>query len=403
MTMEQDAEAPADAVAVVDAKPAPEPLRATFSLYQLARVMPALKLARYKRGYRPTVLDMVLIRASGGADDGRVTLTTTSLALLYEQTLAADVHVEGGVCLSFDSLAAAVKSRKKNAIEIRGDKLAYGATEATAKSYPEHDFPNTAPQGTVRGVGVVNALELHALLDKTLYAMLEDDDQRLHFCGATIAREDGVLRCVTSDGHRLALAQMPSTGDAFSVFVTAPCARLLAEVTKKCPDAVTIRRTEVMTTDDSAVRDSFLHLLCSASDNIDEWRVTMREPDANAQDYRDVIPTTHTRVARVERKALLAALAELPKTDGVVLRWEATSLTIGVYDPRSDIDMRARVPACLGGEPLVHGLNARFLREALNHVDAAEVVIEMSDPLKPITLHGGDRAHGVHVIMPMRV
>ena len=55
------------------------------------------------------------------------------------------------------------------------------------------------------------------------------------------------------------------------------------------------------------------------------------------------------------------------------------------------------------GEPFEIGFNADFLRDGLESVDAGEVVIKLTGPLRPGLIESADGGEFVYLVMPIRL
>ncbi len=135
--------------------------------------------------------------------------------------------------------------------------------------------------------------------------------------------------------------------------------------------------------------------------------LTTRLIEGQFPDYRRVIPTAHPRKISLARAALtealrrVAVLAESPQR-GIRLSLSPGNLRLSSSSPELG-EAEESLPVEYAGEPLVIGMNAGYLLEALDPLEADEVTIEVKDPRSPILLHPEKDTEILSVNMPMRV
>jgi DNA polymerase-3 subunit beta len=133
-------------------------------------------------------------------------------------------------------------------------------------------------------------------------------------------------------------------------------------------------------------------------------------------DYRQVVPRSIQVACRVERVELLEALKRISiispdKSGGVRFTLEDRRLTLSSqHSGRGKGKQEVRVRE--GGGNLEVGFNARYFIDALQVIDTADVLLEMTNHLSPCIVRPhcekndeSNRANfsQINVVMPMRL
>ncbi len=230
---------------------------------------------------------------------------------------------------------------------------------------------------------------LARLLAQTTYAMSEDDT-RPHLAALFIERREGWLRCVATDGHRLALARVPDDGSEFKVLVARPVVEEIARMVDAADGVVRIHR--------DGDRVWFV--------SGEEW-VSARVVEAAFPAYEQVIPEGDEGAITLPTRDLRDALRALaPRgTPGVKLRPELDAARVRlVVDDGDGNTTEGKVLASFSGKvPTAIGFNGRYLRETVAALtdDDATVTINLWGELDPARI---DSEHGTTaVVMPMRL
>lgn len=214
--------------------------------------------------------------------------------------------------------------------------------------------------------------------------------------GIHMQLSNGIITCVTTDGHRLALAarmpEIPVDGE-MTITVPAKAMGLLAKLTG----------TVIL----AANADS---LLVYHGNSTYEVRLLAGE----YPDYRKVIPTGHPDCLVVEAAGLRTVVERvniLSAAEGVVLDIQAgpdSSGDIRVVTDGQQGEVSDLVPSEVEGEPTKIRVHPGYLLESLKILSkkSNDVVIKFSGSLKPILLLPADHSgwnERIEVVMPMRM
>ncbi|MGQ9484132.1 MAG: DNA polymerase III subunit beta [Desulfosoma sp.] len=162
------------------------------------------------------VLSHVLLEAT---DTNRFSLSATDLSLSVRTNIAAQVECPGQTTVSARKLLESVKEVRHDVLHcelLENERLSVtaGAVNYTLATIPAADFPyfeTITPEQTCP----LNVESLRRGLESTLYAVPEDEDA-ISVSGMfwhPVAEDR--LRVVSSDGHRLAMNEVPFPSKAF--------------------------------------------------------------------------------------------------------------------------------------------------------------------------------------------
>ena len=261
--------------------------------------------------------------------------------------------------------------------------------DKNAEMLKKHNRAITLPQG-----------ELKRLMDKASFAMAVRD-VRFYLTGSLIEFNQGILRLVSTDGHRLAMCETVAksqTSDLISCVV--PCKaiteaqRLLASL--KDDVELNINRDVLYFTVNNKMSDgSFMRVVLAT-----------KLIDGKFPDYNRVIPKTNTKIAVIPCNVLKdsinrVAILSNEKLRQISLSFSNNSLTLKANDAIND---RATEDIAIAYDdvPLEMFFNPLYLTEVLNIIGAesiefcmhaADATIIMQDPKDPTQ---------VFVVMPMR-
>ena len=189
------------------------------------------------------ILSNVLLSAS---DAGAVTFSATDLDMEIVDETAAQVSSPGQITAPAHTLYEIVRKLPDGAeVELRcaGEdprlSISAGRSRFNLPVLPAGDFPVMSSDGLSSRVSVA-ADALARLIDKTRFA-ISTEETRYYLNGLYLhtVMEDGEarLRAVATDGHRLALAEMPAPEGAvlWWMLQSKTCGLLLSSIARPPP------------------------------------------------------------------------------------------------------------------------------------------------------------------------
>jgi DNA polymerase-3 subunit beta len=367
-------------------------MKFTINREQLVKPLQQVASVVEKRQTLP-VLSNVLVEVK----DQQLILTGTDMEIEMVARLSLEGQTENGLITApARKLLDICKSLPADAqleIQVTGDKfgLKSGRGRYSLATLPAADFPSL--EGEM--VGTVFALppaELRDLIDKTAFSMAQQD-VRYYLNGMLLELTKTGLRSVTTDGHRLALADMTlatPAADAGQIILprkgVMELMRLLSETGENVD--VTISRN---------------HLRVATP----HYVFTSKLVDGKFPEYDRVIPKKNVAKAVVDKESLRQALSRVlvlsnEKYRGVRLQFSSGSLALQANNPEQE-EAEEEVSINYQGEFLEIGFNIVYLLDILGNVSGDKVVMELGDGNSSALLFDESNSKAVYVVMPMRL
>ena len=344
------------------------------------------------------ILANVLIEAEGE----QVRFRATDLDVEVVDTAPAQVERAGATTVSAVTLHDIVRKLPDGALVTLADDGASGrmTVEAGRSNFslatlPKEDFPVMASSEYACNF-TAKAPELRRLFDKSKFA-ISTEETRYYLNGVYmhLAESEGgqVLRCVATDGHRLARidAELPE-GAADLPGVIVP-RKTVGELRKLLDDD----DTEI------AVSVSETKIRFAAPD----ITLTSKVIDGTFPDYTRVIPQGNTRKLEVDAGEFAQAVDRVAtvsseRSRAVKLALDEDRLVLSVNAPDSGA-AEEELAVAYGDETLEIGFNAKYLLEIAGQVDRENAVFLFNSSGDPTLVREGNDTSAVYVVMPMRV
>lgn len=330
------------------------------------------------------------------ADAGRVRFTGTDL----EVEMAASVEaqdVQGGEITIparklFD-ICRALPDGSKVQFKLSGDRVTVssGRSRFTLATLAASEFPVIENIELVERVTLPKTT-LKELMDRTAFAMA-NQDVRYYLNGMLLDLREKALRCVATDGHRLAMGETE------------------IESGKSTARQIIIPRKGVMELQglfeagEGNVELEFgrNHLRVRHNDVV----FTSKLIDGRFPDYEAVIPIGADKEVLLARDALRGALQRAAilsneKYRGVKLEVSANKLRIVAHNPEQE-EAVEEVEARTGVTDLSVGFNVNYLLDALNALQGEEITLCLRDANSSCLLRAPASDKSRHVIMPLRL
>ncbi len=345
------------------------------------------------------ILANVLIEAEGKA----VSLRATDLDIEVLDRAEAVVERAGTTTVSAVMLHEIVRKLPEGAlVQLTYDgatgRLTVHAGRSTFSlaTLPKEDFPVMASAEYTTNFSVA-APVLRRLFNKSKFA-ISTEETRYYLNGVYLhvaKGEDGpVLRCVATDGHRLARIDAP-----------------LPEGAADMPGVIVPRKTvgellKLLDNDEATIAVSVSETKVRfATPSI---TLTSKVIDGTFPDYTRVIPTGNTRKLEVDAAEFaravdrVATVLSSERSRAVKLSLDEDRLVLSVNAPDAGA-AEEELAVAYGDEPLEIGFNAKYLLEIASQVDRENAVFLFNSSGDPTLMREGGDTSAVYVVMPMRV
>jgi DNA polymerase-3 subunit beta len=347
-------------------------------------------------------LTLVRIEAHG---DGRITYHGTDLEFSVEVEVRGTVAAPGSICLPGHKLAEiAVGSERDGKTRIRVDDttgvIEAGAGPADAPWRPTvYRLAALSVDDYVGGPNVATGTPITVSADDLgkmaarVTRMAAEDEQRGPLCGVLIETTDQVLRLVATNGHQLALSELPVPGLVAGMQRVVPRQLLSAAVRLlkgRGPVEITLGENSV------GLRVAGLTLNATI--------LAGRYPD-----YTRILPKGPTTVVQLPTQSYLrtlrrmAAVASAHEFKAVFTRTESTSLRLWTRAP--DVGTaQDEVEATVLNEHIRVAYNTMMMADVVSSVTAETVRLRLHGPRGGILVDGrgnDDPIRSLWLVMPL--
>lgn len=337
------------------------------------------------------ILSYVLLRSA----EGVTTLTGTDLEVEVTAQAQAATLKTGSMTLPARKLFDICRSLPDDVqIDVRheGEKalLKAGRSRFSLLTLPVSDFPGIPASEWEHSLSLSGEV-LKGLIEQTHFCMAQQD-VRYYLNGLLLELQDGKLRVVATDGHRLALSEA-EVGDAVGI-----------------ERQVIVPRKGVQELGRLLSGSGALTLRIGANHlrvETDGIIFTTKLIDGRYPDYSKVIPAGHDEPVRIERQRFREALGRVAilsteKYRGVRLNLNGETMTITAHNPEQE-EAQEELTVKYKGEPVEIGFNVGYLIDAVSALKGDEVLFTLTGPNSSSILQDSAAAHPKYVIMPMRL
>jgi DNA polymerase-3 subunit beta len=265
---------------------------------------------------------------------------------------------------------------------------------------PHGDFP-VMPQEGLSGAIRLDTAELIRLIDKTRFA-ISTEETRYYLTGIYLHSviQDGraLLRAVATDGHRLALAEMPAPDGASGAAGVIVPRKTVQEARRLLEDA---GETIEMQLSPQKIRFDF-----------GRATLTSKVIDGSFPDYTRVIPKENHRVMTVDNALFAAAVDRVAtisseKSRSVKLSVESGRLILTVRNMETGQAVE-ELEVDYDGDPFEIGFNARYLMDVAAQIGGETTEFRFVDRaaaatlLDPVLVLDPTDVGVQYVLMPLR-
>jgi len=335
------------------------------------------------------ILANVLLQAEGET----VRITATDLEVGARVGVPARVVSSGAITLSARKLLEIVKELPSSPVEMKVQENSWVALRCAGVGYklvglPPADFPVVQASDSASWVNI-DARVLKGMLAETSFA-ISHDESRYALNGVFFSFQEGEIRLVATDGHRLALARRPlEGGQGWSGIVPRKAVHEIARI-------LGVGESVQVTLSGSQFALKMPNFL-----------LTSRLIEGQFPNYEQVLPKGHPTQMTLPKEAVVAALRRVSvlseeRTKPVKVCLSTGALKFTASNPELG-EAEETVPADYSGAEVVIGFNSRYLLDALSPIEGEQIVMELKDGTSPGVLRKVEGSDYICVIMPMRI
>jgi len=266
-----------------------------------------------------------------------------------------------------------------------------GKSRFALQTLAAEDFPRLARPAGEAAKFQLEQKALRRVLALVQYAMAQQDI-RYYLNGLLMVVEDGSLKLVATDGHRLAYAALKLGQQLPRQEVILPRKTVL-ELGKLLADSDAPVKIEIAAT--------------QASFSFGTVDLVSKLIDGKFPDYTRVIPTGHKNRLQTGREPLRqalqrAAILSNEKFRGV--RWVLGDGSLKIISSNAEQEeAHEELEVKYSGDALDIGFNVNYLLDVLNNVSGEDIECAFGDAASSALITYGSEKDFKYVVMPMRI
>ena len=334
----------------------------------------------------------VLLSLSGN----QLTVTGTDLDITVRTTVDVIGINDGSTVVPARLIVDAVRSLEAGAVTISSNdenvEVSLGRAKFSLRTFSVMDYPKLPP--ITGSVVVVAALDLVQGINQVVRAAANDDARPL-LTGVLLTSDNGSLRLIATDSYRLAVRDVPGVagiGGAQDLLVPA---RALQELQRAASSLAADSEISVTLSD------------AEISFGVGRTSIASRLIDGNYPSVLQLIPASYPNQLRIAKDTFLTSLKRaklLAKDSTSSVRLSMKDKVVEIRTQSHDAgDVEDNVDADYSGEEMTIAFNPNFLIDGIEAVPGDEVVLEMSDSVRPAMVHGVEDVRFRYLLMPVRV
>ena len=341
-----------------------------------------------------------LIGASSGVllslTGNQLVVTGTDLDITVRTTVDVIGIEDGASVVPARLIVDAVRSLEAGAVTISSNdenvEVSLGRAKFSLRTFSVVDYPKLPPvSGTITSIA---ASDLIQGLNQVVRAAANDDARPL-LTGVLFTTDNGTLRLIATDSYRLAVRDVPEVeglGGSQDLLVPARALQELQRAAASLDDDGTIGVT---------LTDAEICFIVGSTS------IASRLIDGNYPSVLQLIPASYPNQLRVAKDTLLTSLKRaklLAKDSTSSVRLTMKEHAVEIRTQSHDAgDVEDNVDADYNGEEITIAFNPSFLIDGIEAVPGDEVVLEMSDSVRPAMVHGVEDVRFRYLLMPVRV
>lgn len=278
-------------------------------------------------------------------------------------------------------------------LEVSGDKatLKSGRSRYSLSCLKADEFPAMGRLAEGRELTIPRRA-MRTLIERTQFAMAQQD-VRYYLNGLLLEVTAKRVRCVATDGHRLAMSEAGlDTGfkDNLQVIVPRKAVMELTRLLDPSDETVTLK-----------IGNGQIQV------DVDVVRMTSKLIDGRFPDYERVIPDSGDKKLQADRELVKRALARTAilsneKFRGVRLNLDGSKLVLQTHNPEHE-EAEEDLEVSYQGTALEIGFNVNYLLDALGALNGEQFVMELKNSDSSGLIHAADDTSAKYVVMPMRL
>ncbi len=238
------------------------------------------------------------------------------------------------------------------------------------------------------------AVDLVQGLNQVVRAAASDDARPL-LTGVLFTTDNQELRLIATDSYRLAVRDVPGVRGLGATHDLLVPARALQELQRAAASLSADAEIGV------ALSDAEISFV------VGHTSISSRLIEGNYPSVLQLIPASYPNQLRIAKDTLLTSLKRaklLAKDSTSSVRLTMRERGVDIRTQSHDAgDVEDNVDADYAGEEITIAFNPNFLIDGVEAVPGDEIILEMSDSVRPAMVHGVEDLRFRYLLMPVRV
>jgi len=266
-----------------------------------------------------------------------------------------------------------------------------GKSKFVLSTLPSSDYPSIDVKSPICSFSIKSS-ELIKIISKTSFSMAQQD-VRYYLNGMLFELSTTSLRCVATDGHRLAMSETnieSHTGKLTSIIVPRKAISELNRIISSGNDII-----------DVEVSDGFVKFVMN--DTVFISKII----DGKYPDYQRVIPNNLNITVVLNRDELRnslirTAILSSDKYKGVRITFENSTLKLQAHNPEQE-QAEEIIDIKYTDTPVNIGFNVNYILDVINVVESDTINFKFSENGKSALIQDINNPDNTYVVMPMRL
>lgn len=325
----------------------------------------------------------------------RIKITGTDLEVEIVSTLDHISEDIGEITISARKLLDICRTLPNDAViefSLNNEKILIksGKSKFNLGTLPASDFSTTEQLNTNITL-TLPQIDLKNLIENSIIFMAQQD-VRYYLNGILLELEEGSLKAVATNGHRLSLNEITEEKIKESIKIIIPRKGVieLNRLLDRGDEEVTLQ-----------ISDNHVRLSKGSI------QFTSKLIDGKFPDYTKVIPEKSEHSAKINQEVFTQALRRVSilsneKYRGVRLSLKKNSLHAFALNPEHE-EAEEEIEIQYEGEEIDIGFNVTYLLDALSCIATEDVIFDISDPNSSCLILPDSDSKSKYIVMPMKI
>lgn len=332
------------------------------------------------------------------AKDGKLTLCSTDMDIVVYDSVEAKVLEAGALTVGAHVLYDIIRKLNDNFhVELKfvttssALNIVSGKSSFMLPTLPSTDFPRLNDEGYDCQLDL-SAVEFKKMIDKCKFSIAQEET-RYNLNGAYLEYDDGSIRLVSTDGHRLCLVKSTIKGVKQFQGILIPRKTVFEarKIMDECQENIQI-----------LFSDSRIKILGAG------FCIISKLIDAAFPDYNALIPQGNELKLMLDATEFLSAVDRVAtvtndKFKGIKFVIQDNSLLMSASSDTVGGAKEEIVANSNADKKIEIGFNSRYILDVMSVIEGDTVTCLFKDPFAPVIIEDESDKLFQYVVMPMRV